>query len=284
MLLVVVVAAAVVGAPAAENLTGHPVNEQYASAISAYGVPVGPWSHGYAADGLHPDPHAPFFVLGADRLGRDALVRLLYGARVSLEVAFAATSLAVLAGIVLGLVAGWRRGLADAAISRAIEWAMAFPALLLAIGTAVVIGPGMANVVLVIAIFSWFYPARLVRTAVISLREATFVEAARSLGTSERRIVVSHVMPHLAAPVIVYATAVIATNVLFEAGLSYLGLGVPPPTPSWGQMIADGVNGGFYLTQPWLALLPGLALATVVLAFNLLGDGLRDAFDPRSGR
>ena len=282
--LVLVVLAAIFGAPLAEHLTGHPQNTQYVSAISADGVPVGPWSRGYADDGVHVDPNAPFFILGADRLGRDALVRLLYGARVSLEVAVAATLLAVLVGLLLGVAAGWARGWTDAVISRAIEWAMAFPALLLAIGTAVVIGPGLGNVIVVIALFSWYYPARLVRTSVLSLRSSLFVEASRSVGASERRIVTRHVMPHLAAPLIVYASTFVATNVLFEAGLSYLGLGVPPPTPSWGQMISDGVNGGYYLTQPWLALLPGLALSSVILAVNLLGDGLRDAFDPRAGR
>jgi ABC-type dipeptide/oligopeptide/nickel transport system permease subunit len=280
--LAFVVAAALVGAPLGERLTGHPSNQQYASALSADGVPLGPWSRGYALDGVHADPHAPFFVLGADRLGRDALVRLLYGARVSLEVALAATSLAVLIGIVLGLTAGWLGGAADALISRAIEWAMAFPALLLAIGTAVVIGPGLANVIVVIALFSWYYPARLVRAAVIALRSSLFVEAARSVGSSERRIVARHVMPHLAAPLIVYASTVVAANVLFEAGLSYLGLGVPPPTPSWGAMAADGVHS--LRIAPHIVLAPSMALIFTLMAFNFVGDGLRDALDPRQRR
>ena len=246
------------------------------------GIPLPPLSHEVGEDGIHPNPHGEFFVLGTDKLGRDVLVRLLYGARISLIVALAATGVALLVGVTLGLVAGYFRGRLDAVVSRAIETAMAFPALLFAVGLAAVIGAGLANVILVIALFSWYYPARMVRSAVLSLREAQFIEAAISIGASHRRIMQQHLLPQLTAPIIVYTTGVIAANVLFEAGLSYLGLGVPPPTPSWGQMLSDGVSNGLYRVQPWLALIPGLTLAAVMLSFQLLGDGLRDALATRS--
>jgi peptide/nickel transport system permease protein len=134
----------------------------------------------------------------------------------------------------------------------------------------------------VITIFSWYYPARVVRTAVLSLRHAQFVEAAHMVGASHRRVMFRHLLPQLTAPLIVYATGVIAANILFEAGLSYLGLGVPPPTASWGQMLSDGVSDGLYRVQPWLALIPGIALASLMLSFQLLGDGLRDALATKS--
>jgi peptide/nickel transport system permease protein len=159
---------------------------------------------------------------------------------------------------------------------------MAFPALLFAVALAAVIGTGLTNIIFVIALFSWYYPARMVRAAVLSLRESQFVEAAISIGANHRRIMSQHLLPQVTAPLIVYATGVIAANILFEAGLSYLGLGVPPPTPSWGQMLSDGVSNGLYRVQPWLALIPGLTLAAVMLSFQLLGDGLRDALATKS--
>ncbi len=277
-----VVVAALAGAPLAAWITGHPPNRQYVNGLTIDGIPLPPFSHEVGADGLHQDPHGQFFVLGTDKLGRDVLVRLLYGARISLLVAFAATGIALVVGVVLGLVAGYFRGFGDTVISRAIETAMAFPALLFAVGFAAVIGAGLTNVILVITLFSWYYPARVVRSAVLSLREAQFVEAAHMIGASHRRIMVRHLLPQLTAPIIVYATGVIAANILFEAGLSYLGLGVPPPTASWGQMLSDGVANGLYRVQPWLALIPGLALASLMLAFQLLGDGLRDSLAVRS--
>jgi ABC-type dipeptide/oligopeptide/nickel transport system permease subunit len=238
--------------------------------------------HAFAPDGVHHDPHASLFVLGSDSLGRDMLVRLLYGARISLIVAFGATGLAMLIGTTLGLIAGYYGGASDSVISRAIETAMAFPALLLAIGLGVVIGPGLFNVVLVIALFTWYYPARIVRGVTRSLRHADFVDAARAVGARDRRILRQHILPQLSAPLLVYGTTVLAQNILFEAGLSYLGVGVAVPTASWGQMLSDGVSSGLYRLQPWIAIVPGIALVVTVLAFNLLGDALRDAFDPKS--
>jgi ABC-type dipeptide/oligopeptide/nickel transport system permease subunit len=275
--IAVVVLGATAGAPLAAWATGHPPDEQYVNGLTIDGIPLPPFSHEVGADGIHQDPHGQFFVLGTDKLGRDVLVRLLYGARISLLVAFAATGAALLIGIALGLLAGYFRGVGDTIISRGIETAMAFPALLLAVGLAAVIGPGLPNVILVITLFSWYYPARLVRSSVLSLRESQFVEAAHMMGASHSRVMFRHLLPQLTGPLIVYATGVVAANILFEAGLSYLGLGVPPPTPSWGQMLADGVSNGLYRVQPWLALVPGLALAGLMLALQLLGDGLRDA-------
>jgi peptide/nickel transport system permease protein len=280
--IVFVIFAAVIGAPLVAWTTGHPPNKQYVNGLTIDGIPLPPMSHEVGADGVTPNPHGEFFILGTDKLGRDVFVRLLYGARISLFVAFTATSLALLIGVVLGLVAGYYRGLGDAIISRGIETAMAFPALLFAVGLAAVIGAGLANVIVVITIFSWYYPARLVRSAVLSLRQSQFVEAAHMVGASHRRVMFTHLLPQLTAPLIVYATGVIAANILFEAGLSYLGLGVPPPTPSWGQMLSDGVSGGLYRVQPWLALIPGIALASLMLSFQLLGDGLRDSLATKS--
>lgn len=280
--IALVVFGAVAGAPLAVWVTGHSPNHQYVNGLTIDGIPLPPMSRELADDGIHTNPHGQLFVLGTDTLGRDVLVRLLYGARVSLMVAFGATAIALFIGVVLGMVAGYFRGRIDAVISRAIETAMAFPALLFAVGLAAVIGPGLANVILVIALFSWYYPARVVRSAVLSLREATFIEAATMIGASHRRIMFRHLLPQLTAPLIVYTTGVIAANILFEAGLSYLGLGVPPPTASWGQMLSDGVTNGLYRVQPWLALIPGLTLAAVMLSFQLLGDGLRDAFATKS--
>jgi peptide/nickel transport system permease protein len=280
--IVFVIFAAVVGAPLAAWATGHPPDKQYVNGLTIDGIPLPPMSHEVGPDGVTPNPHGEFFILGTDKLGRDVFVRLLYGARISLFVAFTATSLALLIGVVLGLVAGYYRGVGDAIISRGIETAMAFPALLFAVGLAAVIGAGLANVIVVITIFSWYYPARLVRSAVLSLRQSQFVEAAHMVGASHRRVMFTHLLPQLTAPLIVYATGVIAANILFEAGLSYLGLGVPPPTPSWGQMLSDGVSGGLYRVQPWLALIPGIALASLMLSFQLLGDGLRDSLATKS--
>jgi peptide/nickel transport system permease protein len=280
--ILLVVLSATAGAPLAAWITGHPPDRQYVNGLTIDGIPLPPFSHEVGADGIHQNPHGQFFLLGTDKLGRDTLVRLLYGARISLLVAFAATGIALVIGVVLGVVAGYFRGFGDTVISRAIETAMAFPALLFAVGFAAVIGAGLTNVILVITLFSWYYPARVVRSAVLSLREAPFIEAAEMTGASHFRIMFRHLLPQLTAPIVVYATGVIAANILFEAGLSYLGLGVPPPTPSWGQMLSDGVSNGLYRVQPWLALIPGLTLASLMLAFQLLGDGLRDALATKS--
>jgi len=280
-LLVVI---ATLGAPLASALTGHSPTEQFPDAISIDGLPIGIMQRPYQPDGITTDQSASRFVLGADRLGRDQLVRLFYGTRISLIVAFGATGLAMIIGISLGLLAGYRGGWVDALVSRAIETAMAFPSLLLAVGMAVVVGPGLFNVLLVIALFTWFYPARIVRNATLSGKQLLYVDAARSVGASPRRLLLVHILPQVWGPLLVFGTSIVANNILFESGLSYLGVGVPPPAASWGQMLSDGVNSGLYRVVPALAIVPGLALVVTMLAFNLLGDGLRDAIDPKARR
>jgi len=197
-------------------------------------------------------------------------------------------------GVFMGATAGYFGGATDTLISRLTEMVMAFPLLLFAIALGSTIGPrlngvtfgflgqGVVTLVIVISLFSWFYPARIIRAQVLSLREKEFIEAARMTGASDWRIIRSHLLPHLVAPIIVYSTLVFATNILFEAGLSFLGVGIQLPTASWGNLLSSAPP--FYTTQPWLMLWPGLAVLLTTLSFNLLGDGLRDAFDPRASR
>ena len=283
-LLLLLIFAAVIGAPLAAKLTGHSPTEQFPNALYSDGEPIGFMSRTLNAAGTAEDPHGSLFVLGADQLGRDQLVRVLYGARISLLVATSATALALVIGVSLGLMAGYLGGWVDAIVSRMTETAMAFPNVLLGVGLAVVIGPGLLNVVIIIALFTWYYPARIVRSATVSTTKMTFVAAARAVGARPRRLLTVHLLPQVWGPLLVYATSIIAANIIFEAGLSYLGVGVPPPTPSWGGMLSDAVTSGMYQTDIGLALVPGLALVITMLAFNLLGDGIRDALDPRRGR
>jgi ABC-type dipeptide/oligopeptide/nickel transport system permease subunit len=283
-LLLLLVLAAVIGAPLAAKLTGHSPIQQYPSALYRDGEPIGVMSRTLNATQTAQDPHGSLFILGADQLGRDQFVRVLYGARISLLVATSATALALVIGVSLGLFAGYFGGWVDAIVSRATETAMAFPNVLLAVGLAVVIGPGLLNVVIIIALFTWYYPARIVRGATVATSKMTFVAAARAVGARPRRLLTVHLLPQVFGPLLVYATSIIAANIIFEAGLSYLGVGVPPPTPSWGSMLSDAVTSGMYQTDISLALVPGLALVMTMLAFNLLGDGIRDALDPKGRR
>jgi ABC-type dipeptide/oligopeptide/nickel transport system permease subunit len=288
IILLLVIAFA--GAPLAEKWLGHGPNDIFPTAgvDQTTLIPVGPWTR--VQD---PVEGEILFVLGgADTLGRDEFLRLLYGARISLEIAIGATLLSMFIGVLLGSIAGYFRGGIDAIISRITEIVMAFPLLLFVIALAATAGdrlnditlgifqPGVITLVLIGGIFGWFYPARIVRAQVLSLREKEFVEAARMVGSSDWRIIRSHLLPHLVAPIIVYSTLIVAQFVLFEAGLSFLGLGIRLPTASWGNLLS--VAPDFYTQQPWLMVWPGLAVLLTTLAFNLLGDGLRDAFDPRS--
>ena len=235
--------------------------------------------------GISPTPKAVSGTsVGADQLGRDQLVRVLYGARISLLVATSATAVALVIGVSLGLLAGYLGGWVDAIVTRMTETAMAFPNVLLGVGLAIVIGPGLLNVVIIISLFTWYYPARIVRSTTVATKKMTFVAAARALGARPRRLLLVHLLPQVWGPLVVYATSIIANNIIFEAGLSYLGVGVPPPTPSWGSMLSDAVTSGMYQTDIGLALVPGLALVITMLAFNLLGDGIRDALDPKGRR
>jgi len=296
--IILLIGVAVIGGPIAKHFVGHGPNDINLAAGS-HGVdatPVGPMARVHCKDFALPVPGChgtQLYVLGAsDQLGRDEFLRLLYGARVSLEVAILATLGVMVIGVILGTIAGFYRGWADTAISRVIELTMVFPALLFIIALSATVGPRLNNItfgvfvpgtvtlVLVFAIFGWFYPARIMRAQVLSLREKEFVEAARMVGASDSRIMRSHIIPHLIAPIIVYSTLTVATYILLEAGLSFLGLGIDPAHASWGNLLSTGPT--YYLTQPWLMVWPGLVILMTTLAFNLLGDGLRDAFDPRS--
>jgi ABC-type dipeptide/oligopeptide/nickel transport system permease subunit len=346
IVLLIVVA---IFAPLIVKLVGaRPPNEQSTKFFDSFGSPSGP-----SSDKL----------FGVDDLGRDVFSRVLYGARVSLEVAFIATALIVVVGVTMGMVAGYYRGWTDTVLSRAMDVMLAFPVLLLALGlgaacsfgngcipvnydraglviiifalaamafsvgrlvlanrraggeadplesrdylarvipwavvgviglvvelvlpsrTPGIITPGLPVVIFVISFAGWPYMARIIRGQVLSIREKEFVEAARSLGASDTRILFRHILPNLIAPIIVYTTLLIPTNILFEAALSFLGIGVQPPTASWGSMISDAT--GIFDTAWWFMTFPGLALLFTVLSFNLIGDGLQDALNPRTSQ
>jgi peptide/nickel transport system permease protein len=287
--IVFLILACFLGAIIAEKLVGHGPNDLFFDGVDESFTPKGPLS--YVTNPLTGE--RDLFVLGADgSLGRDEFLRLLYGGRVSLEVAVFSTFSAMFLGTLLGATAGYYRGWIDTIISRVTEVTMAFPALLFIIALASTVGsrldsitlgifqPGVITLVLVFSLFGWFYPCRIIRAQVLSLREKEFVEAARMVGASDWRIIRSHLLPHLVAPIIVYSTLIVASYVLGEAGLSFLGLGIKLPTASWGNLLATAPE--FYTAQPWLMVWPGVAVLLTTLAFNLLGDGLRDAFDPRS--
>ncbi len=264
----------------AQTIVGHGPNELFQREMTdIFGQPKGPNSE---------------FFFGADTVGRDVFVRVLYGARTSLTVALLATGAAVTVGVVLGMTAGYFGGRIDTLISRLIDIVLSMPILLFAIGIVAACSttaegcmgglakPGLPLVTFVIALFSWPYIARIIRGNTLSLREKEFIEAARASGAGNSRIMFREVLPNLVAPIIVYSTLIIPNNILFEAALSFLGLGVPQSVPSWGQMISDARR--IFETAWWLMFFPGLFLVLTTLAFNLLGDGLRDALDPRTGR
>jgi peptide/nickel transport system permease protein len=233
------------------------------------------------------------FFFGADTAGRDLFVRVAYGARTSLTIAFLATGIAVVIGVAAGLIAGFYRGKVDTVVSRTIDVVLSLPILLLALGLvsacsgaegclAGTLRPGLTMVSLVIGLFSWPYIARIVRGQVLSLREKEFVEASRAQGSNNARIMFRDILPNVAAPIIVYTTLIIPNNILFEAALSYLGVGVPDTTASWGGSLNQA--SGVFTVAWWTMLFPGLFLFATTLAFNLVGDGLRDALDPRTDR
>jgi peptide/nickel transport system permease protein len=266
-------------APLFARLTGHGPNELFQDEMlePTFGLPKGPNSE---------------FWFGGDSVGRDLFVRVMYGARTSLTVAVVATGLATLVGVVLGMLAGYRGGVADTIVSRSADIVLSLPVLLFAIGIATVcsitargclgglLKPGLGLVIGIIAMFTWPNIARLVRGQVLSLREREFIEAARSLGARSGRIMFRELLPNLVAPIVVYATLMIPSNIIFEAALSFLGVGVPQTTPSWGRMLAEAASGQIFTVAWWMMLFPGLFLLATTLSFNLLGDGLRDALGP----
>lgn len=222
------------------------------------------------------------FILGTDKWGRDLFTRIIYGARTTLLIGALGSLLAVALGVIFGSIAGYMGGWVETIIMRFTDAMLAIPNLLLAMALASILRPSVAIVIVVIAIANWTYVARIVYGETLSLKQQDFILAAHSLGVPRTRILIRHLLPHLVSIIVVYTTLGISSAILLEAALGYLGLGVPPPTPTWGTMISEGQNA--YLFAPWLVLYPGLAILLTVLGFNLFGDGLRDAVDPQQWR
>jgi peptide/nickel transport system permease protein len=236
----------------------------------------------FRRDGLSPlgEPLAPNaqFWLGTDGLGRDLLSRLLWGGRISLAIGISATAIAMTTALLVGGSAGFAGAKTDMLLMRLVDLMISVPQFFVMLLLVVVLQPGAWVVVLVVSLFGWPYPARVFRSQILSLKEADFVLAARALGVPERRIFMRHVLPHLLPLVTVYSALSMPGVIFAEASLSFLGLGVPPPTPSWGSMIQDGLQ--YYRAAPWLVLYPGLAITLAVVSFNLVASGLREAMDP----
>ncbi|MFQ8735220.1 MAG: ABC transporter permease [Bilophila wadsworthia] len=247
---------------------------------------LAPWLSPYDPTALHLKsilvPPSAQFPLGTDALGRDVLSRLLYGARVSLWVGFVSVSISIAIGIALGLLAGYFRGIVDEIIMRGVDVMLCFPSFFLILAVIAFLEPSLNTIMVVIGLTSWMGVARLVRAETLSLRERDFVAAARLAGTRPFRIMVMHILPNALTPVLVSATLGIAGAILVESSLSFLGLGVQPPDPSWGNMLMEGKD--VLEIAPWLSLYPGLAILITVLGYNLLGESLRDTLDPRLKR
>ncbi|UVK55766.1 ABC transporter permease [Mesorhizobium sp. AR02] len=263
LLGLVIVALVVVGAVLAPWLTGYDPNEQMFDGLTIEGSPL--------------PPDAKFW-LGTDLLGRDLLTRILYGARTSLIIGIVANGVALFIGTLVGVTAGYFRGWIGSALMRFTDLMMAFPALLLAICLAAVFQPSLWIVAMVIALVNWVQTARVIYTETSSLAEREFIDAERTIGAGAPRILFRHILPHLLPTIIVWGTLGISTTVLLEATLSFLGIGVQPPTASWGNIIFE--NQTYFQAAPWLVFFPGAAILALALAFNLIGDALRDILDP----
>lgn len=271
---------AAIAAPLIASLVGHGPNDLYRTQmLDGFGLPRGPNGS---------------FWFGADSAGRDVFIRVIYGARVSLVVGVVATGIAVVIGVTLGLIAGYRGGIVDTLLSRFADVMLAMPLLLFAIGISTAcsttsagclrgtLTPGLNLVIVIIAVFTWPAMFRIVRATTLSLRETDFVEASRAIGQTEFSIMRSEVLPNLISPIVVYSALLVPQSILFEAYLTFLGLGIPDSTPSWGGMLDQASQ--LFSVAWWLMVFPGLFLLATVLAFNLIGDGLRDALDPKTPR
>jgi len=276
--IILLILVALLATPIRKLVGAPPPNLQQTTALDDFGLPQGPSS-------AH--------LFGVDQIGRDVFSRVLNGAQVSLAVAFVGTGLSVLIGVTMGMIAGYFRGWVDTAIARLIDILLAFPVLLLGLGMASacsdkngclggLLQPGLSVVISITVLSNWPYVARIIRGQTLSLREKEFVEASRSLGAGNFRIIFREILPNLAAPILVYTTLFIPANILLEAALSFLGVGVQPPTASWGKMLSDATS--IFDTAWWYMFFPGMALLLTVLAFNLVGDGMQDALNPKSGR
>jgi ABC-type dipeptide/oligopeptide/nickel transport system permease subunit len=266
--VIVFVIMAAIFAPLVATILGHGADQQFRNTgLSPAGIPVGPSRH---------------FLLGTDDQGRDVLVRIAYGARISLFVGVVATLITVAVGTIFGMAAGYFGGWVDTVIARIIDIVLSLPYLLIAIALASRYRAGLALVIVVIAFFEWAAIARVVRGQVLSIREKEYIEASRSLGAGPWRIMFIDILPNVLAQVIVYTTLLIPVSIIFEAALSFLGVGIPPPTPDWGQMISEAQQ--IYQQAWWFLVFPGLALLITTVAFNIFGDGVRDALDPRIDR
>ena len=257
--IVIVVTAALL----APWVTPYDPHEQFFDGLTLEGAPLPPNKR---------------FPLGTDLLGRDLYTRLVYGARTSLIIGIAANAAAVLVGTLLGIIAGYLGGWVGNLIMRFTDLMMAFPALLLAIALSSILTPSLWIVAMVIALVNWVQTARVIYTQTLSIAEQEFIQAARALGATPIRILWVHILPHLIPHIMVWATLGISVTVLFEATLSFLGIGVQPPTPSWGGIIFESQS--YFYTSPWLVIFPGISILLFALGFNLVGDGLRDAMDP----
>jgi peptide/nickel transport system permease protein len=255
-------------APLIAAWVGHPPDTPYVNAgLTSQGLPVAPSSK---------------FLFGTDFLGRDLFVRVIYGARISLLVGLVSTAIGTAAGVVVGMTAGYLGGWIDTLLARFIDSVLALPYVMFAIALAVVFGPSLVVTIGVISFFSWAAIARVVRGQTLSIKEKEYIEAARSIGASSARIMFIDVLPNLLAPVLVLATLFIPTAIVFESTLSFLGVGIQPPTASWGNLLSQAET--FYQTSWWYLVFPCAFLLITTLAFNLLGDGVRDAMDPRTER
>ena len=260
---IAIIAITIIAAVLAPWIAPYDPTEQFFDGLTLEGAPLPP-------DGT--------FLFGTDLLGRDLLSRLIYGAQTSLIIGVVANGIAVCVGALVGVVAGYFRGWVGTVLMRFTDLMMSFPALLLAIVLAAIFKPSLWIVAMVIAMVNWVQVARVIYTETCSLAERDFIEAERSLGAGSLRILLSHILPHLVSTIVVWATLGISTTVLLEATLSFLGIGVQPPTPSWGNIINE--NQTYFASAPWLVFIPGAAIILLALAFNFLGDALRDILDP----